>query len=346
MAVKFKDYYDVLGVARNASADDVRKAYRKLARKYHPDVNPDDTSAEERFKEIGEAYEVLSDPEKRKKYDELGENWKAGADFTPPSGWGGGGASYVDLDDLFGGGARGGSTRGFSDFFESMFGGARRGGRAGSTFSMRGSDVEAEITLTLEEAHRGARRALTLQTTRACPTCGGSGIVDNGACPTCRGAGAVYTPKTIEVNIPKGARAGSVIRLAGQGEPGIGGGPAGDLFLRINLAPHPRFEVVGDGDLLVEIPIAPWEAVLGAKVTVPMIDGPVEVTVPRGSQGGQRLRLRRQGLDRRDGERGDGYVRLKVVVPKQPTDAERELFEQLARVSTFKPRDTSGGERR
>jgi DnaJ-class molecular chaperone len=332
MAVKFRDYYEVLGVARDASADDIRKAYRKLARKHHPDVNPNDASAEDRFKEISEAYDVLSDPDKRAKYDRLGEQWRAGADFTPPPGWEPQGG-YVDVDDMFG--ARGGT--GFSDFFESLFGG-RRGGRSGGGIAMRGSDVEADITLALDEAHRGTRRALQLQTSERCPQCGGSGVADRSRCPTCRGAGAVYRPQTIEVNIPKGARDGAVIRIAGKGEPGIGGGPPGDLYLKIHLEPHPRITPVGDADVETTVAIAPWEATLGATVTVQMLDGPVDVKIPAGAQGGQRLRLRGQGLNRRRGERGDAFVRLKIVVPTRPTAEERRLFEQLRDVSRFDPR--------
>lgn len=343
MAVKFRDYYEILGVGRAATADEIRKAYRKLARKHHPDVNPNDSAAEERFKEISEAYDVLSDAEKRAKYDRLGENWKAGSDFTPPPGWGArGGGGYVDLDDMFG--ARGAGPTGFSDFFESLFGG-RRGQRAGGGFSMRGSDVEAEITLSLEDAHRGARRSLTMKVAEPCAACGGSGIQGSAPCPTCRGTGSVPRPKTIEVNIPPGARDGSVIRLSGQGEPGVGGGPAGDLYLKVSLQPHPRLAVVGEADVQVELPIAPWEAVLGAKVTVTLLDGPVEVSVPARSQGGQRLRLRGQGLKRRKGPRGDAFVKLKIVVPTTPTDQELELLERLAAASPFAPRDGRTRER-
>ncbi|MGH9834487.1 MAG: DnaJ C-terminal domain-containing protein [Blastocatellia bacterium] len=349
MAVKFRDYYEVLGVARTASADEIKKAYRKLARKYHPDVNPGDKTAEEKFKELNEAYEVLSDPEKRKRYDQLGANWKAGADFTPPPDWAGwtggeGERGGFDFGEAFGG-ARG--AGGFSDFFEAFFSGGRgaRGGRTGAGFTMRGSDVEAEIQLTLEEAHRGVTRTITFEAAERCPDCGGSGVKDNRPCPTCRGAGHVRRQKSLEVTIPPGVRDGSVIRLAGQGEPGTGNAQAGDLFLRVRLKPHPLFRLVGDDDVEVELPVAPWEAVLGAKVNVPTLEGPVEMTIPTGTQAGQRLRLRGQGLNRRRGGRGDEYVRLKIVIPPKPTPKEKELFEKLAAESRFDPRELMGGKR-
>ena len=338
MAVKFRDYYEVLGVPKTATEDEIKKAFRKLARKHHPDVNPGDKSAEEKFKELNEAYEVLSDPEKRKRYDQLGQNWKAGADFTPPPG-------YENARGDFGGfgGFGGGRGQGdFSDFFEGMFGG-RRGARAGAGFRMRGQDVEAEITLTLEEAHRGVTRSITLQSTEVCPTCGGSGTKDDKPCPTCRGAGVVTRPKTLDVTIPAGVRDGSVIRLAGQGEPGTNGATAGDLFLRVRIIPHPLFKIVGDDDIEVELPIAPWEAALGASVRVPTLDAPVEMKIPAGSQGGQRLRLRGQGLNKRDGGRGDEYVRLKIVTPSRLTPKERELFEKLAAESRFNARELMPG---
>ena len=239
MAVKFHDYYETLGVPRAATTDEIKKAYRKLARKYHPDVNPNDKSAEEKFKEISEAYEVLSDHGKRKRYDQLGAGWKAGADFTPPPGWGPGEGfrvEYGDLGDIFGAAGAGG----FSDFFETIFG-ARRGAPRGAPFARRGRDVEAEMEINLEDAHRGAARAITTQSTAPCPTCYGAGAVDNKPCPTCRGAGVVTRPKTLDVNIPAGVRDGSVIRLAGQGEPGVGNAPPGDLLLLLRLKPHRTF---------------------------------------------------------------------------------------------------------
>ena len=342
MAVQFRDYYEVLGVSKMAAADDIKQAYRKLARKYHPDVNPGDKSAEEKFKEINEAYEVLSDPEKRKRYDELGPNWKAGQDFRPPPNWQEGvNVEYGDFGDLFGSG-RGAS--GFSDFFESLFGG-RRGPRRGAGFAMRGQDVEAEIPLTLEEAHRGVKRTITLQVTETCPDCKGSGVKDGKTCPTCRGAGAIRRPKSLEVTIPTGVRDGSVIRLPGQGEPGSNGAPAGDLFLRVRIQPHRLFNIVGENDVEIELPVAPWEAALGAKIPVPTLDGLVEMKIPAGAQGGQRLRLRGQGLNRRGGGRGDEYVKLKIVIPPKLTPKEKELFEKLAGESRFNARALMAGGR-
>lgn len=347
MAVKFRDYYEILGIARTATEDEIKKAYRKLARKHHPDVNPGDQGAENRFKELSEAYEVLSDPAKRKRYDQLGANWKAGAEFTPPPDWAqrageGARVDFRDFGDIFGGAGAGQGTGDFSDFFETIFGG-RRAARGGAGFSMRGQDVEAEIELPLEDAHRGATRKITLQTAAPCPTCQGNGVLNNQPCPSCHGAGRVTQPKTLDVNLPAGVRQGSVIRLAGQGEAGTGKAPAGDLLLRVRLRPHALFKVVGEGDLQVELPIAPWEAALGAKVNVPTLDGRVDMTIPAGAQGGQQLRLRGQGMSRRQGGRGDQYVRLKIVNPPKLTAREKELFEQLAAESRFSARELLPG---
>jgi curved DNA-binding protein len=340
MAVKFRDYYEVLGIARTASADEIKKAYRKLARKYHPDVNPGDKTVEEKFKEINEAYQVLSDQEKRNRYDQLGENWKAGADFTPPpdwAEWGGreGARGGFDFSEIFG---EGRGPSGFSDFFEAFFGGGQRA-RAGAGFAMRGSDVEAEIPLTLAEAHRGVTRTIAIEVAESCPNCGGSGTKDKQICPTCRGRGSIRRPRSLEVNIPAGVRDGSVIRLAGQGEPGIGNAQAGDLLLRVRIRPHSLFSLIGEDDIQVELPIAPWEAALGANVSVPTLDGQVEMTIPAGAQGGQRLRLRGQGLNRRRGGRGDEYVKLKIVIPRRLSSTEKELFEKLAAESRFDARE-------
>lgn len=336
MAVQFRDYYDVLGVAKSAPADDIKSAYRKLARKYHPDVNPGDKSAEEKFKEVNEAYEVLSDPEKRKRYDALGPNWKAGEEFRPPPGWEESHVEFGDVGEMFGGGR----SAGFSDFFETLFGRGGARARGGRGFGMRGSDVEAEIELALEEAHRGGTRSLTLQTTETCPECRGTGSKENKrVCPLCRGARVIRRPKTLEVTIPSGVRDGSVIRLAGQGEAGINSPQRGDLFLRVRLMPHRLFDVTGENDVQVELPVAPWEAALGAKVMVPTLEGPVEMTIPPGTQAGQRLRLRGQGLNRRGGGRGDQYAKLKIVNPPTLTRAEREYFEKLRSESRFNARE-------
>jgi DnaJ-class molecular chaperone len=333
MAVKFQDYYQVLGLPRTATEEEIRKEFRKLARKYHPDLNPGNKSAEEKFKEINEAYEVLSDADKRRHYDQLGPNWKAGAEYKGP-GANGTRAEPAGFGDNFGHDNAGG----FSDFFESLFGGSR-GARAGANFGMRGRDIEAELPVTLEDAHRGVKRQISLQVEDACLECAGSGLKDGKPCPTCRGSGTMRRTKTFEVTIPVGVRDGSIIRLAGQGNAGGKGALPGDLFLHVRLEPHHLFDLVGDGDIEIELPAAPWEAVLGAKVNVPTIDGAVEMEVRPGTQSGQRLRLREQGLARRGGRRGDQYVKIKIVVPPEPTNKEKDLFRKLAAESRFDPRD-------
>jgi curved DNA-binding protein len=319
MAVGFQDYYEALGVPRDASADDIRRAYRKLARQYHPDVNKE-AGAEDRFKLVSEAYEVLRDDEKRQRYDRLGANWKAGQDVSGAPGFeeafrngGGAGSGFRDVRVDFGGADLGDS--GFSDFFDSFFSRSsrRRGGDAGSGgfegFSMRGSDQEAVLELSLEEAGRGGRRTLTF----------GDG-------------------RTFEVEIPRGVRDGQLIRLAGQGSSGVGGGASGDLLLRVRIRPHPRFRVEGR-DLYVDLPVSPWEAALGATVPVPTLDGEAKVTVPEGSSCGRRLRLRGQGLPAGDGGTpGNLYAVVQIRVPKKLTKAERQLFERLEKTSKFDPR--------
>jgi curved DNA-binding protein len=306
MAVKFKDYYETLGVSRGASEDQIRDAYRKLARKHHPDVNPGDKTAEERFKEINEAYSVLSDPQKRKQYDALGQNWKQGAEFRPPPNWEN---VRVDFGDTEGLGD-------FSDFFESVFG-RSRGRRAGPGFTRRGSDVESEIPITLEEAHRGTTRTISLRTPDG-------------------------KQKSVRVNIPAGVSNGELIRVPNEGEPGGGGGPPGDLFLSVRLEPHRIFKTLDDGNLEMNLPVAPWEAALGANVRAPTIDGAVELTIPQETQAGRRLRLRGQGLNRRSGGRGDQYVRIQIVNPPSLSPKERELYTRLSSESKFDARQLLG----
>ena len=344
MAVQFRDYYEVLGVPRGASEDDIRKSFRKLARQYHPDVAKDKKVAEEKFKEINEAYEVLGDPEKRKKYDQLGANWKQGADFRPPPGWQnmrgqpfGRGQAGGDFETHFGG-------TGFSDFFESLFGGAgrrRAGGYGGfaddESFAERGRDVEGDIMVTLEEALRGSVRPIHVDRAMRCEQCGGSGARGQHVCNVCGGTGRVSKSETYQVRIPPGVTEGQRLRIAGRGEAGMSGGASGDLFLRVRLARHPDFEVE-EHNLVHEIAVAPWEAVLGAQIRVPTLEGPVSIKIPPGTQNGQRLRVRGRGLPQRGGTRGDLLVAMRVEVPKMTNDKERGLWEQLAHESRFNPR--------
>lgn len=339
MAVKFRDYYETLGVSRTATTDEIKKAYRKLARKHHPDVNPGDKASEEQFKAINEAQAVLTDPEKRKRYDQLGADWQNGSDFTPPPGWEYNNINPDDLNDLFQGA---GGAYDFSDFFTSFFGG-RRSSRGGAGFAMKGRDIEAEIRLTLSELHRGGNRSIAIDSTETCHKCAGTGINENKPCTACGGRRQTPRRKTLEVRIPLGVREGSVIRLAGQGGPGSGKALAGDLFLKVRIQPDPVFSIIGNDDVMMDLPVAPWEAVLGAKVTVSTLEGSVDLSVPANSRAGQKLRLRGQGISRRDGGRGDLFVRLKIVVPTHSSPEERELLQKLASLSAFNPRQDDGG---
>jgi curved DNA-binding protein len=338
MAVKYKDYYEILSVSRTASEDEIKKAFRKLARKYHPDVAKDKKEAEARFKEINEAYEVLSDPEKRKRYDQLGANWKSGADFRPPPGWegfGGRGGQGGDFEFHFGG-------TGFSDFFEQLFGSMGREGRGGRGFggfnhraAERGPDTEGDIMVTLEEAMKGSVRAISLNRVVLCDQCGGSGMRGQKPCPTCHGSGQIERREQFQVRIPPGVAEGQRLRIPGRGQPGEGG--AGDLYLNVKFAKHPDFRVDGH-DLIYQAELAPWEAVLGTQISVPTVDGRVDIKIPPGSQGGRRLRLRGRGLPLREGGRGDLLVEVQVQVPEKVSDSERALWENLARESKFNPR--------
>ena len=292
--MQFKDYYETLGVARNASPDDVKRAYRRLARKFHPDVSTH-ANAESRFKEVGEAYEVLKDPEKRAAYDRFGKDWKHGQEFRPPPGW----EQQFKFDP---GGFS--STSGFSEFFETLFG---RQGVHPSRGPMRvkGGDRSARVEISLEDAFRGATRKIVL---------GG---------------------RTLSVRIPEGITDGQRIRLGGQGNAGAGGGPTGDLLLTVSHAPHPLFRTEGRS-VHVKLPIAPWEAALGATIAVPTLGGKVDLKIPRGSGGGQILRLKGRGLPGRPN--GDQYVALEVVAPPADTPEAESLYRRMAESMAFDPR--------
>ena len=348
MPVQYKDYYEILGVSRTASEAEIKKAFRKLAREYHPDVAKNKKVAEEKFKELNEAYEVLGDPAKRKKYDELGPNWSAGSEFRAPPGW----ESYTGTGGFPGRGPQGeefefrfGGT-GFSDFFEQLFGGrggrgfpGRGGGVAEEDLGAeRGRDIEGDILVTLEEAMRGSVRSVSVRHGVTCEHCGGTGRRAKHVCNVCGGTGQVARTNTYQVKIPAGVTDGQRLRIAGRGEAGVGGGAAGDLYLRVRLAKHPDFEVE-DHNLIYEADLAPWEAVLGTNLAVPTLTGTVNIKIPPGTHNGQKMRVRGHGLPQRSGGNGDLIVSMRIEVPSQVTESERKLWEQLARESEFNPRE-------
>ena len=293
--MEYKDYYKILGVSRDVAQDELKKAYRKLARKYHPDVSKE-TNAEEKFKEVGEAYEVLKDSEKRAQYDQFGSNYQNGQSFTPPPGWGQG--------------AGGGGHGNFSSFFDSMFGGGGAGGMGGDNFYATGEDVNAKITISLEDAYHGTKKAIR------------------------RPSGSNQTG-TISVKIPAGITSGKKIRLSGQGNSGMGGN-AGDLYLEINVVPHAYYRLE-DKNIMLDLPITPWEAALGAKVTVPTLAGKINLTIPAGAKSGQKMRLKGRGLPGKTA--GDQFVVLQIVNPAVDSDKAKQLYQQMAEEFDFNPRE-------
>ncbi len=309
--MKFKDYYACLGIERDASAEEIKKAYRKLARQYHPDVAKEE-GAEERFKEISEAYQTLSDPEKRQAYDDLGRH-RAGEDITPSPEWDsrfwrGGGPQEVDLADLFeqmgfGGGAGAGDPR-----------------RQGAGFPIRGQDVEVATELSLEQAAHGTEVSFSLSV----PVLGADGRIQKQS-------------RSGRIRVPRGVVEGERLRVPGKGGDGIAGGAPGDLYLEVRLAPHPRFKAVGH-DLYLELPIAPWEAALGAEIKVPSLDGPVAVSLKPGMRSGQKLRLAGKGLPHRRDGAGDLYGVIQIVLPEKIGEREQALYRDLAEASAFHPR--------
>jgi len=316
--MEYKDYYEVMGVKRDATQDEIKRTYRKLARKFHPDVSKE-TDAEVRFKELGEAYEVLKDPEKRAAYDQLGANWQGGENFRPPPDWDAG-------FEFSGGGYTGGDSASFSDFFESLFGqqggpSAYQAGRhtRGTGFNARGEDHHAKVLIDIDDAFTGATRTFTLRVPKVTP----EGHVRSGE-------------HSLKVKIPKGIKPGQRIRLAGQGAPGMGQGPAGDLYLEVEFKPHALYRVDG-ADIYLNLPVTPWEAALGAKLKVPTPSGMVDLKIPANSSQGNKLRLKGRGLPAK--QPGDLFVVITIALPPADSKEEKALYETMAKQMAFNPRE-------
>ncbi|MCD6391343.1 MAG: J domain-containing protein [Dehalococcoidia bacterium] len=319
-----KDYYQILGVNRTASEKEIKQAYRRLARRYHPDINPGDKSAEAKFKEINAAYEVLSNPEKRKKYDQFGEQWEYAEQFAKSRGqervrwdFGRGGTTfeYGDLSD-------------FGDIFSRLFGDSGIDFRSRRR-PRRGQDIESPVEITLEEAYHGSTRIIQLQTEELCTACGGTGRVGNRVCTICNGTGGKITPKRLEVKIPAGVRDGSRIRIAGEGSPGLAGGSKGDLYLVVKVLPHKLFDRKGD-DLYTEVSVNLATAILGGEVRLPTLDGNISLKIPPETQNGRVFRLAGKGMPQLDNNKyGNMYAKVKVVLPTNLTEEEKKLFERL-----------------
>ncbi len=319
-----KDYYQILGVKRDASEKEIKQAYRRLARKFHPDLNPGDKSAEAKFKEMNEAYQVLSDAEKRKKYDRYGDQWEYADQFAEAEKQGRGRWDFGQRGTAYEYGGAGD----FEDILSSLFGDAGLGSRV-RRGPQRGQDIESTIEVTLEEAHHGSTRAIQLQTQEPCATCGGTGRVGNRVCTVCKGAGGQVTPRRLEVKIPPGVRDGSRIRVAGEGAPGYAGGSKGDLYLVVKMLPHRVFERKGD-DLHTEVPVPLTTAVLGGEVKLPTLNGHVALKIPSETQNGKVFRLARKGMPQMGNDRrGNLFAKTRVVLPTDLTDEEKKLFERL-----------------
>ncbi len=329
-----KNYYGALGVKKGASQKEIKAAFRRLARKLHPDLNPGDAEAERRFKEINEAHDVLGDEEKRAKYDRYGENWQQAEAFEKAraqhGAHGGGGQSFTfDINDLLrrsGGGGGGG----FSDVLGNLFrGGGSRGPARGPA---RGQNVEYVTEITLEEAFQGTARTLHLQGESACGTCGGSGQIAGAVCHECQGVGSVARPRRIEVKIPAGARDGTRVRIAGEGSPGMGG-RRGDLHVVTKVRPHSAFERKGD-DLVRDASVPVEDAVLGGEVEIETLAGKrIAVKVPAMTQNGKQIKLTGLGMPKlakgKKKSHGDLYARVRIMIPEELSDEQRTLFEQL-----------------
>ena len=330
MATAQRGYYDILGVPRNASADDVKKAFRRRAREIHPDLHTGakKTEMEKKFKELNEAHEVLSDPDKRKKYDQYGQNWeqaeayeKARQQAGPQPGPGGQG---------------GGFSGDFGDIFDTFFGGRHRGGGTAG-FAVDGEDLETDVELTMREVLNGVSRRVDLTERIPCKACGGSAIVRGRPCVVCGGSGTQAEKRTIEVRIPAGVQNDTRVRIAGKGQPGINGGKPGDLYLRVHIQSNNIFRQKGS-DVQITLPVWPWEAALGAEVMAPTLTEPVKVKIPAGSKADSKLRLKGKGLPTANGDQGDLFLKLKIVMPTAISDEERALYEKLSQARHSDPR--------
>ena len=341
MSVEFRDYYAILGVDRSADDKTIKSAYRRLARKYHPDVAKGKDAGGDKFKEISEAYEVLSDPEKRRRYDTLGPDWQRYAQPGPAGQPGGPRVEYGDAGD-------------FSEFFRTIFGdmGRRGGGGGGSSINLedllggvgtgsgrraaRGADVQANVTISLEDAYNGARKTFAFDVEEPCATCHGAGHVGGKPCVTCHGSGWEQRRQDVDVKIPAGVRTGQRVRVAGEG--GRGPGARGDLYLIVTVSPHPQLERKGD-DLHATVPITAPEAALGTSVDVPTLRGKVSMKIPPATSSGRTFRLPGYGMPRlKGGGYGDELVSVRIVMPGDLTTDEKALYEQLKALRSETPR--------
>ena len=323
-----KDYYRILGVSRNASEREIKQAYRKLARQHHPDVNPGDKSAEAKFKEINEAYEVLSDKEKRRKYDQFGDQWQY-ADQFAKAGW----QQAPSWDFSHGGGAK---SRFTDDYFGNVFDEVLRDFGAGAfrrrAQPRRGQDVDYPVEVTLEEVYHGTTRTLSLQFEEPCASCQGTGLIQNMPCSVCQGSGVLSRVKRLEVKIPPGVGDGSRVRISGKGAPGHGGAESGDLYLVVSVKPHQLFERRGD-DLYVKVAVPLTVAVLGGEVQVPTLKGKLALKIPPETQNGRAFRLAGQGMPHLDNSScGDLLAKVNVVLPTNLSPQEKELFKQFSQL--------------
>jgi len=329
--MQFQDYYDVLGLPRDAKPEAIKKAYRKLALEWHPDRHGGAETAEARFKQISEAYEVLSDPNKRARYDRFGEHWEQGQEFRAPPGEAGEPQTgAADFEAAFGAGG----SQGFSEFFRSMFGQqyARdfsEGPKAHARYRYRGADVRAELAVPLTVAIEGGKHGFEFLAHASCPTCGGAGFVEPHVCPTCTGLGRVRLRKQVELKIPQDVRNGLKLRLRGLGEAGEGGGEAGDLHLTLRLEDDAHYRLVAEL-LEVQASAAPWVAHAGGKLDVRTARGWVTVSVPPASRSGTRLRLRGQGFSDGHGGHADAFVRLTIDLPRELSARQKALLDELA----------------